>query len=94
VSRVSGGTILGHVFHDTKQGVRSTISEAARREVLQRLRKLNHEHYAEEVKRGLHGTKSKRPATNRPNKAASANPAEKRTLFLEDSPNNDSDAPG
>ena len=33
---------LGHGFHDTKQGVRFTISEPARREVLQRLLKLNH----------------------------------------------------
>ena len=45
---------LGHGFHDTKQGVRFTISEPARREVLQRLLKLNHERYAEEVKQGLH----------------------------------------
>ena len=45
---------LGHGFHETKQGVRFTISEAARRDVLQRLLKLNHERYAEEVKQGLH----------------------------------------
>lgn len=45
---------LGHGFHDTKQGVRYTISEAARREVLGRLLKLNHERYAEEVAQGLH----------------------------------------
>ena len=48
---------LGHDFHDTKQGVRFTISETARREVLQRLLKLNHERYAEEVKQGLHSKK-------------------------------------
>ena len=46
---------LGHDFQETKQGVRFTISEAARREVLQRLLKLNHERYAEEEKQGLHG---------------------------------------
>lgn len=51
---------LGHGFHETKQGVRFTISEAARREVLQRLLKLNHERYAEEVKQGLHDKKSKK----------------------------------
>ena len=45
---------LGHGFHETKQGVRFTISEPARREVLARLLKLNHERYAEEVKQGLH----------------------------------------
>lgn len=45
---------LGHDFHPTKQGVRYTISEIARREVLQRLLNLNHERYAEEVKQGLH----------------------------------------
>jgi len=45
---------LGHGFHETKQGVRYTISEAARREVLGRLLRLNHERYAEEVALGLH----------------------------------------
>ncbi len=45
---------LGHGFHDTKQGLRFTLSESARREVLARLLRLNHERYAEEVKRGLH----------------------------------------
>lgn len=48
---------LGHGFHETRQGVRFTICEAARREVLQRLLKLNHERYAEEVKQGLHAKK-------------------------------------
>ena len=48
---------LGHGFHDTKQGVRFTISEPARREVLGRLLKLNHERYAEEVAQGLHDKK-------------------------------------
>ena len=44
---------LGHGFHETKQGIRFTISESARREVLGRLLKLNHERYAEEVAQGL-----------------------------------------
>jgi hypothetical protein len=48
---------LGHGFHEPKQGVRYTISEPARREVLSRLLKLNHERYAEEVKQGLHEKK-------------------------------------
>ncbi len=48
---------LGHGFHETKQGIRFTISESARREVLSRLLKLNHERFAEEVKQGLHEKK-------------------------------------
>lgn len=48
---------LQHGFHETKQGLRYTISEAARREVLDRLLRLNHERYAEEVKQGLHDKK-------------------------------------
>ena len=45
---------LGHGFHETAQGVRFTISEAARREVLGRLLELNHQRYAEEVAAGMH----------------------------------------
>lgn len=58
---------LAHGFHKTRQGIRFTISESARREVLQRLLKLNHERYAEEVRQGLHaqprgaGTLKRRP---------------------------------
>ena len=40
---------LGHGFHETKQGVRYTISESARREVLDRLLALNHQRHAEEL---------------------------------------------
>lgn len=49
---------LDHGFHETPQGVRFTISEAARREVLDRLLELNHQRYAEEVAQGLHEGKS------------------------------------
>ena len=35
-------------IHETKQGLRYTISEAARREVLDRLLALNHQRHAEE----------------------------------------------
>jgi len=45
---------LGHGFHETKQGVRFTISEQARQEMLARLLALNHERYNDEVRRGLH----------------------------------------
>lgn len=48
---------LGHDFHETAQGVRFTISEKARREVLTRLLKLNHERYAQECHEGLHKPK-------------------------------------
>ncbi len=50
---------LGHDFHPTKQGIRFTISETARREVLDRLLQLNHDRYAEEVAQGLHDKKGK-----------------------------------
>jgi DNA-binding GntR family transcriptional regulator len=57
---------LGHDFHQTKQGLRFTISEPARREVLARLLKLNHERYAEEVAQGLHDKKgSKKQSKSR-----------------------------
>lgn len=45
---------LGHDFHSTKQGIRFTISPAARQEVLDRLLELNHQRYREEVEQGLH----------------------------------------
>jgi len=48
---------LEHGFHHTKQGLRYTISEAARREVLGRLLTLNHQRYAAEVAAGLHDKK-------------------------------------
>jgi len=51
---------LGHGFHETPQGVRFTISPEARKEVLRRLLKLNHERYAEEVDAGLHDKKGKK----------------------------------
>jgi hypothetical protein len=61
---------LDHGFHETKQGLRYTISEPARREVLQRLLKLNHERYAEEEKQGLHGKKKGAAKSSAPKKKA------------------------
>jgi hypothetical protein len=52
-----GDLDLGHGFHETAQGLRYTISEAARRQVLGRLLELNHARYAEEVAAGLHEKK-------------------------------------
>jgi hypothetical protein len=54
------GEGLNHDFHDTKQGLRFTISDTARREILDRLLQLNHQRYAEEVKQGLHNKKGKK----------------------------------
>lgn len=53
---------LDHSFYDGKQGLRFTISEAARREVLDRLLELNHQRYAEEVTAGLQEKISAKPA--------------------------------
>ena len=51
---------LDHGFHETKQGIRYTISETARREILDRLLELNHQRYAEELADGLHDKKAKK----------------------------------
>ncbi|PZO35942.1 MAG: restriction endonuclease [Pseudanabaena frigida] len=51
---------LAHGFHQTKQGLRFTISETARRDILDRLLALNHQRYAEEVKAGVGKSKGKR----------------------------------
>lgn len=59
---------LDHGFHETEQGTRYTISESARRQVLDRLLALNHQRYAKEVAAGLHDKKGgrKKPAAARP----------------------------
>lgn len=51
---------LEHGFHETKQGLRYTISEAARQEVLDRLLLLNHQRHEEEVQAGLFEKKGSR----------------------------------
>ena len=58
---------LGHGFHQTKQGIRYTISEAARRKVLDRLLALNHERYAAEqsAAQPLRAPKQKRASARR-----------------------------
>ncbi len=48
---------LDHDFHDTKQSVRFTVSEAARRELLDRLLALNHQRHREEVEAEREGQK-------------------------------------
>lgn len=52
---------LGHDFHDTKFGPRFTFAPLPRQEVLDRLLELNHERYADEVRRGLHGKPKAKP---------------------------------
>jgi hypothetical protein len=74
---------LGHGFHQTKQGIRYTISEPARREVLQRLLKLNHERYEEEVRQGLHEKKGKGKKTST-GKGRKKNAPNAATLFGDD----------
>jgi hypothetical protein len=64
-------------FHETKQGTRYTISEAARREVLERLLALNHERYEEEVKAGLHEKKAAKGSGKRRKKKS---PSDKKEL--------------
>jgi hypothetical protein len=51
---------FGHGFHDTRQGLRFTISSQARIEVLDKLLALNHYRYDQEVKEGLHSGKGRR----------------------------------
>jgi hypothetical protein len=60
---------LGHGFHATKQGERYTLSEPARRTVLDRLLALNHQRYAEEVKAGLHEKKKAKSKASKKNDA-------------------------
>nr|MBC8246379.1 TetR family transcriptional regulator [Deltaproteobacteria bacterium] len=72
---------LDHGFHETMQGIRFTISEEARREVLQRLLKLNHERYEEEVAQGLHDKKKKKTSTPRKKKTSPAKDDGNMDLF-------------
>ncbi|MBL9164623.1 MAG: hypothetical protein JNL18_17985 [Planctomycetaceae bacterium] len=75
---------LGHGFHETKQGIRFTISESARHEVLQRLLKLNHERYSEEVKQGLHSKKKGAAKKAAPKKKSAIKPAKQEASLFGD----------
>lgn len=72
---------LDHDFRDSIQGVRFTISEPARREVLLRLLKLNHERYTEEVRQGLHGKKGAAKKAASKKETASKPAKNESTLF-------------
>ncbi|WP_067453789.1 Eco57I restriction-modification methylase domain-containing protein [Actinomadura macra] len=56
---------LGHGFHETRQGVRFTISPQAQLDVLDKLLALNHYRYEQEQQKGLH-TPRKRAAKRKP----------------------------
>jgi hypothetical protein len=56
---------LDHHHWETQQGVRFTVSPAAKDELLDRLLELNHQRYAEEVAAGLHDKRPKRAQTKR-----------------------------
>jgi hypothetical protein len=56
---------LGHDFLEMRQGLRFTISESARREVLDRLLELNHTRYKEEVDTRLDGSSGGAGGTKR-----------------------------
>ena len=73
---------LGHDFHDTPQGLRYTISEPARRELLARLLELNHQRHEEEVARGQRSEDRGRKSGGRKKKRKPANyNNEQMTLF-------------
>jgi hypothetical protein len=67
---------LGHGFHATKQGERYTLSDSARRTVLDRLLALNHQRYAEEVKAGLHDKGAKKAKAKTSLSVTGASPLE------------------
>lgn len=53
---------LDHGFHPAGRDKRFTIGPTAQREILDRLLELNHARYAEEVAKGLHTKKGRKPA--------------------------------
>ncbi len=75
--------VLEHGFHETKQGLRYTISEEARREILSRLLQLNHERYAEEIKMGLHEKGGKSKGNGKKNGRGNGAPEVNGTLGIE-----------
>ncbi|MFE5045148.1 Eco57I restriction-modification methylase domain-containing protein [Streptomyces sp. NPDC056637] len=61
---------LDHGFHDTDQGPRYTIGLLARTEIIDRLRQLNHQAYADEVFLGRHKKPAKHSDMPRPSAEA------------------------
>jgi hypothetical protein len=58
---------LDHDFRETPLGLRYTISDAVKTEVLDRLLELNHTRYAEEVAQGLHAAGAKKRGSGKRN---------------------------
>jgi len=56
---------LGHGFHETRQGVRFTISPLARDDVLDKLLALNHFRFQQEEEQGLHNKKGRAASKRR-----------------------------
>jgi hypothetical protein len=73
---------LEHGFHETKQGIRYTISERARREVLDRLLLLNHQRHAQEVEAGLAEEKAGKNGKARTGKSGKAGKGSGNTTSL------------
>ncbi|MFF0783138.1 Eco57I restriction-modification methylase domain-containing protein [Streptomyces sp. NPDC003720] len=69
---------LDHGFHETDQGIRYTIGLLARTEIIDRLRQLNHQAYADEVYLGLHKKPKKYPDMPPPSAEAKRQRAEQR----------------
>ncbi|MEU2625895.1 DNA methyltransferase [Kitasatospora sp. NPDC007106] len=67
---------LDHGFHETDQGIRYTIGLLARTEIIDRLRQLNHQAYADEVFLGLHKKPAKHPDMPKPSAEARRKKAE------------------
>ena len=68
-------------FHNTKQGIRFTLSEEARREVINRLLKLNSEYYNEEVKQGRHDKVKSMASSTKRSKKSNVNEEDDMNLF-------------
>ncbi|MER7672863.1 hypothetical protein ABTY61_31030 [Kitasatospora sp. NPDC096128] len=68
---------LEHGFHETDQGTRYTIGLLARTEIIDRLRQLNHQAYADEVFLGLHKKPNLRPDLPSPSAEARRRKAER-----------------
>ncbi|MEV5486969.1 DNA methyltransferase [Streptomyces bobili] len=67
---------LDHGFHETDQGTRYTIGLLARTEIIDRLRQLNHQAYADEVFLGLHKKPQQHPDMPSPSAEAYRKKAE------------------
>lgn len=74
---------LVHDFHQTKQGMRYTISETARREVVDRLLALNHQRHAEEKAEAMTLGKQPKATARRGRKAKAEDAHGGVTLFSE-----------